>query len=590
MTLKKVGFYILIMCFTLKINAQHPDKDSLQDILHGLQGEERLKKLNELEMKYLYQPKSLDYGNLLMEEAQKQNNYYYQYAALNIKIAYYRFFATDSLVYYAKMAEELTSKHKLYSELFLIRQMLVLNYLWKGYYNLGLNKAKEMYMEAKEINDPEALASAQLSMGDAYLAMERFSEAIDCFKEARNLLLLAKESQNPIRLLNCYTGIVTTYTEQGNLEAVWPYMDSLRNETLRVKLTCPDVNPVDYEITNLLCYASCYMAINHLTDAWATIEEIDKRLEEEPLPYYRLLLNEMKMHYFYLRQDYEKMWYYYGICYRFCSDNNFVKKLRTLLKFKAETLYKLRDYEESAQTYKQLQQHADSLNLAIHYYEIEQLRIDYELDKRENEIARQKTEIKLRFSFNLILGTLALFLLIAIGIIWTNLKSIQHKNFFLFNQIKELTQTKIELLAFKETLRIRTDPQLCAASEVYDGLYERVEEYMEMKKPYINSDYGRKNLIADMNTNEVYLSKAIRSAVNMSIQEYINSQRIEYAKTLLLQDMNQTIESVAMDAGFTTIRNFYRLFKETYGMSPSEFRNYVKKNLVGDKHNTADEQ
>jgi len=590
MTMKKTEFILFLLCFTLNINAQLPAEKSSPDILIGLQGEERLIKLSELQMHYLYQPKSLYYGDLLMEEALKQNNSYYQYLALNIRIAYYRFFETDSMVYYAKIAEDLTLKNKMYSELFLTHQMLVLNYLGKGYYNLGLEKAKEMYAEAKKIGEPDALVSSYLSMGDVYLAMERRDVAISCFKEARAALLSKKKQKNPTLILNCYMGLVLANTEQYNPTTVWRYMDSLKYETEQAKKTCTQINTIDYELTHLLCYTACSMVVNHLSEAWNTIEELDKRLAEEPLPYYNLLLNEMKMRYFYLRRDYEKMWEYYDVCYQFCVENNLAKIIRTLLKFKAETLYRLGSYEESAQTYKQLQTHTDSLTVAIHVYEIEQLRIDYELDQRESEIARQQGEIKMRVSFNLILSTLTLFLLTAVGIIWTNLKSIQHKNFSLFNQIKELTQAKIELLTFKETLRIQMDPLLNAASDVYDGLFDRVEEYMEREKPYINSEYGRKNLIADMNTNEVYLSKAIRAAVNMSIQEYINSQRIEYAKTLLLQNMNQTIELVAMDAGFTTIRNFYRLFKDTYGMSPSEFRNYVKKNLVEGEHNPSGEQ
>lgn len=33
-----------------------------------------------------------------------------------------------------------------------------------------------------------------------------------------------------------------------------------------------------------------------------------------------------------------------------------------------------------------------------------------------------------------------------------------------------------------------------------------------------------------------------------------------------------TIDSVAQQSGFTTIRTFQRLFKEKYGMTPVEFR------------------
>jgi AraC-like DNA-binding protein len=278
-------------------------------------------------------------------------------------------------------------------------------------------------------------------------------------------------------------------------------------------------------------------------------------------------------------KDYEKEKYFFQVAYSYSVKNHFDKYTKSLLKLHAKTLTAQGLYAEANRFYQKLQAHTDSINHEQFYYEINQLRMDYELDKREDEITQQKRELDLRRSFNIMLIGLSCLLFFAIWVIGNNLKSIRSKNFHLFNQIKELTQTKIELLAFKDTMRIKMDPVLSVVSDLHNTLFERVEDNMNTDKPYINSEYGRKNLISDMNTNEVYLSKAIRSATNMTIQEYINHNRIEYAKTLLLQDMSQTIEAVAMDSGFTTIRNFYRLFKDAYGMSPSEFRNYVKDNL-----------
>jgi AraC-like DNA-binding protein len=575
--MKRVLFCIFSIAIVLSIFAQSSIEDSLLVILPESDGEARLKIIHKLQEQELYQPKSYYYNDLMLEEAEKQKNNKYKSIALTNRVAYHRFAELDTLLHYARIAEDFSSQNKFYKDLFLTKQMIVLHYLGRGYYSLGRGTAQEMYEEAKKIGNKQAMLMSLVALGDAYRWLGQDDESIQYIKEAR--LLYEPTEEAPYKILECYVGLISAYINKSAESETSLYLDSLRTETPKIKKAYPLYNLADFEIILPLCYAHHYINENCLDEALEKIEEAEKIIKENgEIAYYTFLLNQMKMGYYFVRKDEEKAMYYYDICYTYSKENHLETSIRTLLKFKADFLYGKGWYEEASQAYRNLQAHTDSVNRESYLYEFEQIRMDYELDKREREIIQQKKELNLRFSFNLILGILSVSLLITIAIIWKVLRAIKHKNFLLFNRIKELTQTKMELLAFKETMRLKMDPILSSVSDSQNTLYERVEEYMDTEKPYINSDYGRKNLTADMNTNEVYLSKAIRSAVNMTIQEYINSQRIEYAKILLLQDMNQTIETVAMDAGFTTIRNFYRLFKDAYGMSPSEFRNYVREN------------
>lgn len=113
-----------------------------------------------------------------------------------------------------------------------------------------------------------------------------------------------------------------------------------------------------------------------------------------------------------------------------------------------------------------------------------------------------------------------------------------------------------------------------------EKLFFKVEEFLNTERPYIRSDYGRKELVSDMLTNDVYLARAVKKGSGMTIHEYLNKKRIDHAKKLLLKNINMTIEAVASDSGFASLRNFYRLFKEASGMSPAQFRSYIKESCV----------
>jgi AraC-like DNA-binding protein len=373
-------------------------------------------------------------------------------------------------------------------------------------------------------------------------------------------------------------GMTTSYINSGNKEKAFLYLDSIRDEAPKIKKAYPTYNLLDYEICGLLGYIYYHIEENRLDEAWGKIQQIEKIMHEgEEIPFYAYLLNKMKMRYFLAQKDYEKTWHYYRLAYDYCKTNRLAFEMRNLLKNSAEMLSNLGLFKEAAKTYQELQIHTDSINVERYFYESNQIWTDYEVNKRENEINQQKEELKLRRHFNIVLVIFSFLLLLTAYIIGENLSAIKAKNFLLFNQIKELTKAKTELMKFRDIMQEKVGT--FSDNETPENLlFDKTENFMENKKPYMNSDYGRKSLIADMNTNEVYLAKAIRSSTQMTILEYINKWRIEHAKYLLLHDMNQTIEAVSMDSGFTSTRNFYRLFKETFGMSPTEFRNYVKEN------------
>lgn len=106
-------------------------------------------------------------------------------------------------------------------------------------------------------------------------------------------------------------------------------------------------------------------------------------------------------------------------------------------------------------------------------------------------------------------------------------------------------------------------------------------------KNKINSiiDYISTNYNAPLSANEVAkdfymsysaLSKAIKSATDMSFKQYLNFVRIAQAKKMLMET-NLNITEIAQLCGFCTTSFFIEQFKSYEGLSPKKYRDLRNK-------------
>jgi AraC-like DNA-binding protein len=74
--------------------------------------------------------------------------------------------------------------------------------------------------------------------------------------------------------------------------------------------------------------------------------------------------------------------------------------------------------------------------------------------------------------------------------------------------------------------------------------------------------------------SKAQLHRKITASTGLSAGQYIRSIRLLKARELLSAKSNN-ITSVAMDCGFSDPSYFGRVFKQTYGMTPREWRGNV---------------
>lgn len=121
----------------------------------------------------------------------------------------------------------------------------------------------------------------------------------------------------------------------------------------------------------------------------------------------------------------------------------------------------------------------------------------------------------------------------------------------------------------KNVSKIKQEP---IAEEIENRAY-LIKQYLENRKPYLDSNVNITRFSSDLNENVHNISNTINQYFEMSFFDLINFYRISEAKKLLTiaNLKTNTIEKIAYDVGFNTPSSFYRAFKKHEKMTPKEY-------------------
>ncbi len=103
---------------------------------------------------------------------------------------------------------------------------------------------------------------------------------------------------------------------------------------------------------------------------------------------------------------------------------------------------------------------------------------------------------------------------------------------------------------------------------------EKLLQYMEAQKPYLDVDLSIQDISSELDIPRHYLTQVINGMLGKNFYTFINEYRVREVKKHLVSEeySKYTLTAVAYEAGFNSKSTFNSIFKNSTGMTPSEFR------------------
>lgn len=190
----------------------------------------------------------------------------------------------------------------------------------------------------------------------------------------------------------------------------------------------------------------------------------------------------------------------------------------------------------------------------------------------EKDLALEESEARATIYHIILVSAVIIILLIAYLLhrAYTYNKVLTEKNRRLLAEIEQREQEQQQNI---ELLKAKPEDVLTAEQQ----LFRRICDLMDSSDHiYTDADLDRSRLAQLLGTNEHYVTDAISACADgKSVNGFLNEYRLRHAAHLLAT----TIEAVAIIAELCGLsrRTFYRLFSETYGMLPTDYRKVARK-------------
>ncbi len=190
-----------------------------------------------------------------------------------------------------------------------------------------------------------------------------------------------------------------------------------------------------------------------------------------------------------------------------------------------------------------------------------------------DEDTRRLYWVKRSFYISLAVGVLALLyalipatvvgiIFMAIVIVFYAAFGVRFINYVLhFHSIEMAIATDVELVDERNGL---------ADNE----MMQRIDALMDEERLYRKSDLSVADIAAQLGERPRMVSMVISACRQVNFKTYINGYRVAEAKRLLDEDKSnkRTIDAIASESGFANRSSFYRAFKRSQGISPSDYR------------------
>jgi len=105
-----------------------------------------------------------------------------------------------------------------------------------------------------------------------------------------------------------------------------------------------------------------------------------------------------------------------------------------------------------------------------------------------------------------------------------------------------------------------------------DQLINQLNELMNREELYKSSVITMPQIAKKLGMSTPRFSQLLNDNVNKSFSVFINELRIDAAKSMILSDKNQTLETISELCGFNSQSTFYSAFKKQTNLTPAKYK------------------
>ncbi|MCB2196420.1 MAG: helix-turn-helix domain-containing protein [Bacteroidetes bacterium] len=107
--------------------------------------------------------------------------------------------------------------------------------------------------------------------------------------------------------------------------------------------------------------------------------------------------------------------------------------------------------------------------------------------------------------------------------------------------------------------------------EVAIQLYEKLLQFMDQEKPFLNPKLNLAELAAKLEITTNQLSQIINQQAGVNFHDFVNKYRIEEFLQRAKTNRTFSLLALALDSGFNSKSSFNYIFKKQKGVSPSQY-------------------
>ncbi len=204
----------------------------------------------------------------------------------------------------------------------------------------------------------------------------------------------------------------------------------------------------------------------------------------------------------------------------------------------------------------------------------------------KNTEKRLKEESIFKWS-SIILGILIVIALISILLVivkkkrQAELQATQLKeNQILLQDENEVLKTKILKLVQQKSSKTKTNSTKLGAKksilnqEEKNKYVQKILDYMEKEQPFLDHEIKQLDIAKNLNMSTHLFSEILNSCFQRNFNTFINLYRVDKAKQLIKNPAysHYKILAIGYESGFASKTSFNRLFKQSVGQTPSEYR------------------